>query len=103
MMHSLAEVLQGTEGRLDPGFQGNPEQVTFSDIIIDSRQVTPGSLFVALQGSERDGHEYIPDALSKGAGGLLVRDGWPAPPLSGNIAIIYVPDTLKALQAFATW
>jgi len=36
-------------------------------IHFDSRQVIPGSLFVAVQGGNKDGHAYIPDALEKGA------------------------------------
>lgn len=38
-------------------------QVEFLGATNDSRQVQPGQLFVALQGA-RDGHAYIPDALS---------------------------------------
>lgn len=38
-----------------------------SDIVIDSRKVEPGSLFVALRGGQVDGRDYIPEALAKGA------------------------------------
>ena len=41
----------------------------------------PGELFVALRGPQRDGHDFIPDALARGAGAALVdRDaGYPLP------------------------
>jgi len=34
---------------------------------MDSRQVQPGFLFVAIQGGSTDGHSYIPSALERGA------------------------------------
>jgi len=41
-------------------------------VAFDSREVTPGDLFVALKGEHADGHDFIPKALAAGAGGLLV-------------------------------
>ncbi len=38
----------------------------------DSRQVTPGSLFCAVVGSSRDGHDYLDDAIRRGAAAVLV-------------------------------
>ena len=38
------------------------EDLDVEDIAIDSRDVHPGTLFVALRGEERDGHDYIDDA-----------------------------------------
>ena len=46
-----------------------PQSINFS---IDSRTVTPGDLFVALRGQKVDGHEFIKDALEKGAYGFIV-------------------------------
>jgi UDP-N-acetylmuramoyl-tripeptide--D-alanyl-D-alanine ligase len=42
-------------------------------VAFDSREVTPGDLFIALKGEHADGHDYIPRALAAGAGGLLVE------------------------------
>ena len=42
---------------------------------IDSRTATPGSLFVALPGEHVDGHEFVADALRRGAAGAIVREG----------------------------
>ena len=41
--------------------------VAISGITMDSRQVQPGFLFVAIQGGSTDGHSYIPSALERGA------------------------------------
>lgn len=40
---------------------------TFTDIVADSRQVTPGTLFIAIPGATEDGAKYIAEARAKGA------------------------------------
>ncbi|HJS46539.1 MAG TPA: UDP-N-acetylmuramoyl-L-alanyl-D-glutamate--2,6-diaminopimelate ligase, partial [Gemmatimonadales bacterium] len=47
-----------------------PEPAGLAD---DSRAVTPGAWFVAVRGSQQDGHRYIPDALARGAAVLVVE------------------------------
>ncbi|MCL1840818.1 MAG: UDP-N-acetylmuramoyl-tripeptide--D-alanyl-D-alanine ligase, partial [Propionibacteriaceae bacterium] len=42
------------------------------DVVIDSRRVTPGALFVALAGEHADGHRFVAAALAAGAGAVLV-------------------------------
>ncbi len=59
-------------------------------VSIDTRTLEPGDLFVALAG-ERDGHEFAPAALERGAAGVLVSK-----PTAGSALL--VPDTLKALE-----
>ncbi|MBR1489517.1 MAG: UDP-N-acetylmuramoyl-L-alanyl-D-glutamate--2,6-diaminopimelate ligase [Bacteroidales bacterium] len=44
-------------------------------ITCDSREVTPGSLFIAVKGFASDGHKYIPSALEKGAVAVVCEDG----------------------------
>ena len=48
--------------------------LSFSGATFDSRKVKPGMLFVALKGEKADGHDYIPQALEKGAAGIV--DGY---------------------------
>src|SRR5262249_11117269 len=45
-------------------------------ITADSRRVKPGDLFVAIRGVAQDGHDYIEDALKKGASAVLAEN-WP--------------------------
>ncbi|MFN8018648.1 MAG: UDP-N-acetylmuramoyl-tripeptide--D-alanyl-D-alanine ligase [Acidimicrobiales bacterium] len=59
---------------------------------IDSRHLLPGELFVALV-AERDGHDFIADAIRAGAGAYLT-----AGPIEAGTAIL-VPDTAAALSA----
>jgi UDP-N-acetylmuramoyl-tripeptide--D-alanyl-D-alanine ligase len=44
-------------------------------VAIDSRDVVPGALFVALPGERTDGGKFVPEAFENGAAGVLVRDG----------------------------
>jgi len=46
----------------------------FSGITDDSREVRPGSLFVAVRGTERDGHDYLNAAAQAGATAAIVQD-----------------------------
>ncbi|MEN8139919.1 MAG: UDP-N-acetylmuramoyl-L-alanyl-D-glutamate--2,6-diaminopimelate ligase [Thermodesulfobacteriota bacterium] len=58
-----------------PGGKGlAPEELSINEICIDSRQVRPGTLFVALRGVAADGHDYLSAALAAGATGLVVED-----------------------------
>ena len=47
---------------------------TVSGITDDSRRVAPGSLFVAVRGTERDGHDYLDAAVKSGAALAIVQD-----------------------------
>ena len=68
--------------------------------VIDSRQAGRGDLFVALPGRRRDGHEFVPDAVARGARGVLVRQASEA--LPAGVAVFVVPDALAALQRLAS-
>ncbi len=45
-------------------------------VILDSRKVIPGSLFIALRGAHSDGHTYIDQAIEKGADTILVHEDY---------------------------
>lgn len=47
--------------------------VEITGITIDSRDVQPGDLFAALRGSDFDGHEYINQAIKRGAAAILAE------------------------------
>ena len=67
-------------------------------VCTDSREVTPGSLFLCLRGLRSDGHKYIPTAAAKGAAGVLCEE-LPAEPV--NVPLILVNNTIEALGALA--
>ncbi len=74
---------------------------------VDSRLVVAGNLFVALPGERTDGHRFLQSAADAGAGAILVsRDLDPAAfgtrlDLLGDLTVVRVPDTLRALHAVA--
>jgi len=82
----------------------------FPSISIDSRELKAGEFFVAMNGSQQDGHTFIADALKKGATALMI-DSDKESLLSSldkkalqSLSIVIVPDTRKALISLAaTW
>ena len=65
-------------------------------VSIDTRTLQPGDLFVALQAA-RDGHDFVAQALAKGAGAALVSripDG-----VAKDAPLLVVPDVLEGLGA----
>jgi UDP-N-acetylmuramoyl-tripeptide--D-alanyl-D-alanine ligase len=75
---TLAEVAELTGGRLAGGADG--AALVTGGVVTDSRQATPGCLFVALPGTRADGHDFAAQALAAGAAAVLAaRDvGGPA-------------------------
>jgi UDP-N-acetylmuramoyl-tripeptide--D-alanyl-D-alanine ligase len=49
-----------------------------TEAAVDSRQVIPGSLFVAIPGEKMDGHDFIDDAFKRGASFALIQKDVPA-------------------------
>ena len=70
------------------------KEVTFLGANNDSRRIQPGQLFLALQGV-RDGHDFSPAALEKGAAAVLCT------PCEGDYPAIVVPDVRLALGEIA--
>ena len=70
---------------------------------VDSRQVGPGQLFVALPGERTDGHRVLLDAVAAGAAALVVSEPLTTGEITalGDVTIVRVADTLAGLQAIA--
>jgi UDP-N-acetylmuramoyl-tripeptide--D-alanyl-D-alanine ligase len=77
--------------------QGSPN-VAIRRLWTDSRTLRRGDLFVALTGARFDGHQFVTDALRKGAVGAIVRRGFKAP---WKGPLIEVEDPLRAFQELA--
>ncbi len=78
------EIAAATGGTANASFE-------VTGVTFDSREVTPGDLFVAMPGTMHDGHEFVAQAIASGAAGLIVSKPADHPH-------VLVEDTAKALQ-----
>lgn len=76
---------------------GDPSVLIGPEVIIDSRKVSPGCLFVALPGERVDGHDFVPAVLAAGAAAALVSR-----PLDAAGTMLVVADPTAALAALGT-
>jgi len=92
----LSEIIAGME--LSSGMGEQDPRI--GKITFDSRQVEQGDLFVAIKGTEADGHQFIHQALQSGAAAVVcqesVQDSFP------DRTVIQVPDSRKALGQMAS-
>ena len=72
-------------------------------VVIDSRDVRPGDVFVAIVGPRDDGHRYLPQALASGAAAVIISRLDVLDHLTNlqHAGIIPVEDTTMALQRLA--
>src|ERR1700686_2164739 len=104
MIH-LQYLLQATNGTLV--YAG--KQQHFDAFCHDTRQLLPGELFVAVRGEHSDGHDYVLDAVQRGARGAGLRSRAFAPlaedikPECAQVGITTIAeeDTRIALQQYA--
>lgn len=105
-------------------WHGTPP-ATLTAVSTDTRTIGPGSLFVALRGEKYDGHNFITDAIARGASAALVdttfAEGGSTPDQTGGdtplvrskgptssrtdrglVPLLQVPDTRRALRDLAT-
>ncbi len=95
----LAVVAAVTGGRLTANVDRRPVSVDL--IVTDSRRAGPGAVFFALRGERFDGHDFVPDALAKGAR-LAVVAGRHAPRFQ-SMPLLVVDDPLRAYQSLAAY
>ncbi len=73
--------------------QGNT-QIEITEVIYDSRKVSPGCLFVCIKGAAVDGHTFAAEAAKKGAAAVIVQEDVKVPP---QVTVIQVADSRYAL------
>jgi UDP-N-acetylmuramoyl-tripeptide--D-alanyl-D-alanine ligase len=95
-MFTSEELLAATAGVV----VGGALPPIFPGAAIDSRQVQPGELFVAIRGETTDGHRYIPAAVEHGAAAILCAQP-DSEALERGVPHVVVADPLAALQETA--
>ena len=97
---SAEEVESGTGGTLVTGSR----EAMFSHVSIDTRSLKGGDVFFAIRGPNRDGHRFIPDALSQGALGAVAEETYQYPgEFPAGRVLVKVADTHEALKDLAMW
>lgn len=94
---SIADIAQATGGVV---LEGDVKTVVKS-VSIDTRTLEPGAIYIALKGKRRDGHQFLPEAVVKGAVGVMVDKR--IADSGGQTAVVGVKDTKEALLSLATW
>jgi len=123
---TLNQVLLATRGRIlalpvekfgKKGRKDSPvslSAISFQKISIDTRTICRGDLFLALRGKNFDGTDFIPEAIRKGAVGLVVNSSncdavlamirnQPMPGARRILPVVLVDDTLTALGDLAAY
>jgi UDP-N-acetylmuramoyl-L-alanyl-D-glutamate--2,6-diaminopimelate ligase len=96
LLDALPEALAVSDWRrADPS-----DDPTIRGIRYDSRQVSPGDLFVAVRGANSDGHDYLDRAIELGAAALLVEE-FPDTSTDPAVPMVCVPDARRALAPIA--
>lgn len=99
---TLQDIAQACNGRLclpegkDATWDRKREA---SCVVIDSRKIEPGGVFIATKGEKADGHQFIPDVAAKGAMGAVCEKL----PKECDIPCILVQDSFKALKDIAEY
>ncbi|MGY8990964.1 MAG: Mur ligase domain-containing protein, partial [Rhodospirillales bacterium] len=90
MLWTSQEAIAATSGQCAVDWQA-------AGVSIDSRSIKTGDLFVALQGPNHDGHDYIESALKRDAAATMVH----AKPgtVASNAPVLVVKDTMTALES----
>ncbi|MDK9696339.1 MAG: UDP-N-acetylmuramoylalanyl-D-glutamyl-2,6-diaminopimelate--D-alanyl-D-alanine ligase [Siculibacillus sp.] len=92
---TLDDLVAATGGRV----AGVPS-AEIGGISIDSRTISPGDAFFAIQGDARDGHDFVESALARGAGACVVaEEKLGALPEGGRYVV--VDDVFEALRRLA--
>jgi UDP-N-acetylmuramoyl-L-alanyl-D-glutamate--2,6-diaminopimelate ligase len=86
------------EGLSHSRIAGGGRERNIASLAIDSRAVTPGALFFAVRGQHTDGHQYIGDAVARGAVAIVSEQDVDLP---GHVTAIVVPDSSAALSRIA--
>jgi UDP-N-acetylmuramoyl-tripeptide--D-alanyl-D-alanine ligase len=91
---TIREVIKAVQGELICGSQRGE----ISGVSIDSRTIKKGEIFFALKGERFDGHDFLQEAIDRGAKAAVVSK---KKKITTKIAIINVAHTLTALQELA--
>ena len=94
----IGEIVEVVKGKLMSG----DSSTWLASYSIDSRTLKPGDLFFAIQGAHHDGHQFVAEALLRGAKGAIIHRETKLPQELRSANLIMVRDTHQALIDLAT-
>lgn len=97
-MKQLNELLKAIQPVQITGTTDKP----LSGIEIDSRAIQPGNLFVAVRGTQADGHNYIPQAIKQGATAIVCEEIPAQVAQAEGVTFVTVADSEEATGRLAT-
>ena len=68
-----SQLLEKIEYQVLKGTQDNLDKIKISKIIYDSRKIEPECMFFCITGANADGHDYVNEAIAKGASVIVVE------------------------------
>ncbi len=102
LFNSISEVARLVRGIT---YVANSGRQPITSVVLSSRDASPGSLFIATRGSKVDGHDFIIDAIQRGAIAVLAEQNQAYKCMRQMIgkpcSLVLVPDTLKGLHQLA--
>jgi len=97
-MPTLDDLQQATGGSLQAAIEATCAPL--GRVVTDSRQITPGDVFWALAGPNHDGADFAPEAIARGARGVVSARPLPVPK---DRWLLCVDHGLGALASWARW
>jgi UDP-N-acetylmuramoyl-tripeptide--D-alanyl-D-alanine ligase len=95
---SVDTIVQWAQGKLI----SDTWQSMVTGVSTDTRTINSGDLFVPIKGENYDGHNYLKEAILKGAAGVLVNEGRVVPQIpTGKYFVVQVQDAKRAIGDIA--
>ncbi len=97
-VYQLSEIIEATE----TNYINNSKKIPMGGVKTDSRNLLPGEVFLALRGQQFDGHQFVEQAIERGAI-ALITDKYIHLNTVEEVPQLIVENTLDAYQKIAKW
>jgi UDP-N-acetylmuramyl-tripeptide synthetase len=87
-----------------PAISAAHAAISVSAVVLDSREVRHGMLFIALKGQQRDARDFIADVIAAGAAAVFAEqdEKWPQETVINGIPVIVIPDLAQQVGVIAS-
>lgn len=87
-----------------PAIHAAHAEISVSAVVLDSREVRSGMLFIALKGQQRDARDLIADVIASGAAAVFAEqdEKWPQETVINGIPVIVIPELAQQVGVIAS-